>query len=63
MTTTPPVSDSTREAQAVISQLLDRYGIADPRTAHRDIRERFTQPDLDAYRAALELLYGNGALG
>lgn len=61
--TTAAASESTHAAQAVISELLDKYGIADPRTAHRDIRERFAQPDLDAYRAALEVLYGNGALG
>lgn len=60
---TPPVTDSTREAQGVISALLDKYQITDSRTAHRDIREQFKQNDLDAYRAALELLYGNGALG
>lgn len=57
------VSDSTRHAQALISGLLDKYGITDPRTAHRDIRERFTQADLDTYRAALTVLYGNGELG
>ena len=59
----PPAHDRTREAQAVISDLLDRYGITDPRTAHEDIRQRFTQADLDAYQAALNVLYENGALG
>ncbi|WP_187365207.1 hypothetical protein [Cellulosimicrobium cellulans] len=47
----------------MITELLDKYGITDPRTAHRDIRERFTQADLDTYRAALTVLYGNGELG
>ncbi len=61
--TTAPTGDSTRTAQAVITELLDKYGITDPRTAHRDIRERFTQADLDTYRAALTVLYGNGELG
>lgn len=61
--TTSDVSDGTRQAQALISDLLDKYGITDPRTAHRDIRERFTQADLDTYRAALTVLYGNGELG
>lgn len=61
--TTSDVSDGTRQAQVLISDLLDKYGITDPRTAHRDIRERFTQADLDTYRAALTVLYGNGELG
>lgn len=61
--TNAPASESTRAAQAVISGLLDEYGITDPRTAHRDIRERFTQADLDTYRGALTVLYGNGELG
>lgn len=52
-----------RQAQAVISALLDKYGIEDLRTAHEDIRRRFTQVDLDTYRAALTLLYGSGDLG
>jgi hypothetical protein len=61
--TAPDISAGTREAQAAISDLLDKYDITDPRTAHRDIRERFTQADLDTYRAALTVLYGNGELG
>lgn len=61
--TTSDVSDGTRQAQAQISGLLDKYDINDPRSAHRDIRERFTQTDLDIYRAALTVLYGNGELG
>lgn len=54
---------AARQAQAVISDLLDKYGITDPRTAHEDIRQRFSQVDLDTYRAALTVLYGNGELG
>lgn len=54
--TTSDVSDGVRQTQALISGLLDKYGITDPRTAHRDIRERFTQADLDTYRAALTVL-------
>ncbi|WHP18813.1 hypothetical protein [Cellulomonas sp. ES6] len=61
--TTSGVSDGTPQAQALISDLLDKYGITDPRTAHREIRERFSQADLDTYRAALTVLYGNGELG
>lgn len=50
-------------ALATVRDLLAKYGIEDPDQAHRLIRERFTTSDLDAYRQALDVLDGSGALG
>lgn len=59
MTTTT----TTPAALAIIEGLLTKYSIEDPDQAHRLIRERFTQEDLDTYREALTALDDAGDLG
>lgn len=54
---------TAQEAADLIIRLFIKYKIDDPRQAKRLVRERFTQEDLDAYRAARDLLDGTGAIG
>lgn len=50
-----------QNAQAVVIGLFTRYSIT-PRSAKPEIRERFSQEDLDTYKAAMAVLDGEGAI-
>lgn len=57
---TAPITPET--ATVVVAGLFRKYGITDPTQASRLVRERFTQHDLDTYKAARDYLDGMGAL-
>ena len=50
-------------ARTVVKNLFTKYGIENPNGASQLIREGFTQEDLDAFKAALEVLNGEGVIG
>ncbi len=62
-TPAPQAADTPTTAVAIITKLFARHGITDPTQAHRLIRERFTDAQLDAYKHARDLLDGSGVLG
>jgi hypothetical protein len=53
----------TADAFVTVQVLFAKYGITDPAQAKRLVRELFTQEDLDAYKAAMEVLDGSGVIG
>lgn len=50
-------------ARAVIRDLFAEHKIHNGWTAEKDMVERFTQEDYQAYHAARQRLYDEGALG
>jgi hypothetical protein len=57
------ITMTPQRAALTIKRLFNDYGITDQDQAKRLVRERFSQADLDTYKAAMEVLDGSGALG
>ena len=51
-----------QDATTAIIGLFTKYGIT-PSSAKREVQERFTQADYDAYKTALAALDGDGGIG
>lgn len=55
--------DPITTAMSIVQELFAKHGITDPSQAKRLIRERFTQTELERYKAARRVLDGLGAIG